>query len=1412
MILATLLASFLVADTVSTVPAAVGIADDSQNALVAAAAEEEPTFTPPSYVDESAVVDMRVKPFLKVKWGQGNVGGAPCYNSKTPHNLKAGCAAVAMGQVIRYWQHPVGDLVPFSNMCERTTYIWDTSDMERRPSSQSEEGYLESSGIETGVRSYDFSLMPEEPASVALTDEERDAIGTLLADCAISLASKFQGNFNADLSENLGSVHQGVTNSHVILPDSYPEYTTAEPEMMAKILRTHFGFASASIYNESARKAQAKEIWESENALGSMINSNLDARKPVIIVFCETDVRDLKHYAVADGYGFLKGDDGKLYEYVHLNLGWEGKGDGWYRLPILDTSASADLGICGAGKVFESIKAVIYDISPVATGPIASGYVAKSIDEETVEALQGADIRLYANGDIVTPKGVKDSDEYGVFAFETDFETSTNILIEAHYNDSELGPLAAEKWLPLPTSTLLEDDYSLTSTNNAGNLWDGNVILKEANAIVDGVGYLSLERAFTAAETSPTPVPVIEIVREIDFGSIDWEIERDIIIRSTNDVPSQALISRSGSGVIKIKEGVNVLFTNVYFQALGTNFPVVEVEEGATCQISGDVQLDTIKLLGSGKIKATSPLNPNQYYTVDTTLSTNEVFGAISGDETKFDESGSLFIHASDEGLGGQVLDDGSLSWVDRDPPESATVLKLVQDGQTNNFRSFDKLFKSVTNDCEILVVQDCNFTNKYTLAHRMIISSYNDSRVVSSPVALGADESITIVEGGELVLTNISFTGHIGGEFIKLAGGNLVLEDGAKLFDIENNKTRFGGAVYAERGKLVVSKGAEVYNIRATATASMGGFACISPTAEIELAGGTIKECFAKANGGAIYAAYQNAQTMARVAVTGPAVVTNNIAQSQSAIVQNGNDVFIGSAQNLIVLAGDATGGRIGVQYASSAIYPRNSESNVFAVVEASTLDADKLASSAKVFFSNSDDTLTGAVSDDETELIWYVEPAVQHLPLEGDEISKACAMVIFNDSNQTQYWQQVDWALNSLTKDATIELLSGHAMTEKVVITNNVSIYSLDPSLVITNASTASYFDYTLGSFVYHRTLEVLPGATLTISNFTMTAKNAPGPLFDVRGAFVIDSAHIKNVASSSSADDTVVWVAFGGEFTMLNGASIEGCSSTATDTSLRVGSAVRSLGGKVILNGCSVKNCTGVAGGALYFGSGTIVEIGGETTVVSNTLQSGESANIVIAATRLTLVSELKDIVGVMPIYSSGGSTNIFASVSQTYDGDLDSLTNSASMFVNDITGDVGVVVTNVLGEAFIAWASAIDRENLALEVDHEEYYLVGQLPEPPLPVVPLAEPLPIGFTSIELRDDGTCVLRLTNAVMRCRYYLYTTNSLVGGFVIPDDGSGAKINFVSDVDGEFGFEVPVAQENQFFKVLALPEAPIK
>lgn len=59
------------------------------------------------------VSDMRIEPLLSSAWDQKTAQGQACYNYYCPpgpdgnaNNYYAGCVATAMGQLMRYWQHP----------------------------------------------------------------------------------------------------------------------------------------------------------------------------------------------------------------------------------------------------------------------------------------------------------------------------------------------------------------------------------------------------------------------------------------------------------------------------------------------------------------------------------------------------------------------------------------------------------------------------------------------------------------------------------------------------------------------------------------------------------------------------------------------------------------------------------------------------------------------------------------------------------------------------------------------------------------------------------------------------------------------------------------------------------------------------------------------------------------------------------------------------------------------------------------------------------------------------------------------------------------------------------------------------------------------------------------------------------
>lgn len=1394
-------------------------------------ADDEEAWSPPATTNRAAITDMRVEPFMSVKWGQGDVDGAPCYNALTPENRRTGCAATALAQVLRHYEKPDEALAPFSGDMAVITRRWPDPDVpgarfdEPLWSEGTTNEYASSSSPlhqlldGTDGRYYEWAKMPLDPANAGVGDEERNAIGALCNDAAIALHPTFYANLSTN-DINLGSIANGHTNTHAIAQfDTYPEITTAEKNAMADALRRRFGYANAYVYDMQRTPSEDHIGLHDKELFERIVNANLDAKQPVVLAF--VDSYGHRHYAIADGYGYATCDDGEKHEYVHLNLGWEGEGDGWYSMPRLSTEGVVDLPICEAGLKMQALVEAVFNISPSLPGAVVSGRLGVMDDNGEFVPKSGLSVQVYDPMEFDTPYRDLVSVDYGVFSTDADFPAETNIFFEAHYDDPAKGPLVAEAWVKVKQTAADSTTHLVTSSNNVGNVWGCDLALSEPNALVDGVGYASLERALIAAEKSATAVPVVYITDEIEFGSIEWKIVRDMVICCTNDDPLAATILRPGSGKLVLEPGVRVLFTNVCFQVVGQEKPVVEVKDGATCAIGGKVVMDSIRVLSGGGIEVVSELDPDCYYIVDEGDSGGEggVFARFTGTGDA-SQSASLFIHATDERLSGEAQPGGTIVWADKQPPDSAAVLKLDQDGEIVNYRSFEMLLRFATNDCRIIVLQDCPYTNTFTVTHRMEIVSVDGLRRVTSPRELSrGNDGFVVAAGGELVFADVTFSGHKGGEFVKVDGGEFVLDSGAVMEDIENTKTKKGGAVNANSGKVTVKPGAVVRDTRATCTGAMGGFVCVSPTGEIELAGGTITGCRAQTFGGAVYAAYGSPTVRAKVRVTGPAVIMDNTAYSQSTQSDNSCDVYIANDANPLELAGDATGGRIGLQYVTSSyVYSRNVESNMFAVVaDGVSLDASQLEGSAAAFFNNTSNGLYAVVSETSTGLVWQAAHQIVHYPLDEADIALAKVRVTYLESGAVEYWEHVDWAFNSLTNDASVELLADDRIAEKVSITNNVVFFGASEGLVCSQTASGRRFDYVAGKFVYPHSVDIAAGASLVVRSLAIedeiVAVATNGPIFNVEGELVLDGAVVSGVNSSATAGDCAVWVPHGGVFTMTNSAMIVNCVNTLSDPTSHGGSAIRSSGGTINLVGCSVAACEAAYGGALYFGGAATINIGGATTVTGNTNSNTlEPANLLLAATMVTLVSPLSGTVGITPVHGFGGSSNIFGRVALDYPEGLESVTNSAAHFLNDETGERGIAVTNADGEVYLAWSGAVGADGTFVD-DHKVYSAIGEVepaPQPPEPPAPIpAEPTPVDFTAIYSPAAGTWTLTLTNAVTGCRYFLYSTNSLVGGFVVPSDGSGAKTNITAAADGEFSFTVPASGDAaEYFKVVGLPE----
>lgn len=172
--------------------------------------------------------------------------------------------------------------------------------------------------IETFGGIYDWEDMPLDP-SWTMSETKLRAIGKLTVDCGISVNMSYtSGGSGADAAK------------------------------VPSALRTVFQYK------------QVKSGTPGLSALKKILMANLDYAKPVILAI-SGDSADSGHAVIADGYGY----DASGNFYTHLNMGWDGTADIWYRLPKFTAN----------GERFTVIDHAFYNIFPKSTGNIVSGRV-----------------------------------------------------------------------------------------------------------------------------------------------------------------------------------------------------------------------------------------------------------------------------------------------------------------------------------------------------------------------------------------------------------------------------------------------------------------------------------------------------------------------------------------------------------------------------------------------------------------------------------------------------------------------------------------------------------------------------------------------------------------------------------------------------------------------------------------------------------------------------------------------------------------------------------------------------------------------------------------------------------------------------------------------------------------------------
>jgi len=207
-------------------------------------------------------------PYVYTMWGQVN-----CYdnsgqlinvtNSYTPNHYAAGCVSISQIMVMHH-------------------YCWP-------PRGNGAHGYTDNSGSSRGYYAanygesyYDWSMMLERYRSKESTLAQREAVGDLTFDVAISLFMDFEPD--------------GSTSNVNRVPTSFANY-----------------FRFTSLY----RDRYASSFW-------SLLESNIKDEKPAILAVSGSPGG---HSVVCDG---LKTEDNQTY--YHLNMGWWGASNGWYKI------------------------------------------------------------------------------------------------------------------------------------------------------------------------------------------------------------------------------------------------------------------------------------------------------------------------------------------------------------------------------------------------------------------------------------------------------------------------------------------------------------------------------------------------------------------------------------------------------------------------------------------------------------------------------------------------------------------------------------------------------------------------------------------------------------------------------------------------------------------------------------------------------------------------------------------------------------------------------------------------------------------------------------------------------------------------------------------------------------------------
>ena len=228
-----------------------------------------------------------VAPLLVTEWNQYRYG----YNSMVPEDSTyagdstmarfdghptVGCVALAMGQIMRYWQFPQRGYGQHSYTYEGMDTCWRYGTV----------------SADFGAATYDYSLMPFK-LSASSSAAEVEAVATLLFHCGVAADMRY----NSDCQGSSGAGVQRCLSG-----------------------MKHFFHYNMESY-QALRSDYSNAVWD------GMIKADLASGRPVL--YAGQSYRNDDEGTVAGGHAFVL-DGYDTNGLFHVNWGWDGSCNGYY--------------------------------------------------------------------------------------------------------------------------------------------------------------------------------------------------------------------------------------------------------------------------------------------------------------------------------------------------------------------------------------------------------------------------------------------------------------------------------------------------------------------------------------------------------------------------------------------------------------------------------------------------------------------------------------------------------------------------------------------------------------------------------------------------------------------------------------------------------------------------------------------------------------------------------------------------------------------------------------------------------------------------------------------------------------------------------------------------------------------------